>query len=122
MSRGGVLAGYLALQAVLVAAWWGLVIVVPSTRAWFEPPGRPEVLTAFWPADGVLLCLGSVVACVGVARRAAWAAASVWVVFGGFAYATLYCIGLVLHAGGPWLPVLVMAPACVATAACAARQ
>ncbi len=114
-------AGYLGIQGFLVALWWGLLLAWPDLRVWFEPSGRPEILDAFWLGDGVLLCVGSLLAAFGVARGAPWAPAVTWIVLGGFAYATLYCAGLVLHAGAPWWPVVTMAPACVATAVCAAR-
>ncbi len=110
----------LGSQAALVCLWWGMLAVAPATRAWFEPPGRPEVLLAFWLPDALLICASSVVAAVAAARESPRAAAAAWVALGGLAYATLYCVGLAIHAGGPWLPVITMAPACVITAYCAA--
>ncbi len=98
-----------------------MLVVAPATRTWFEPPNRPEVLLAFWLPDALLICGGSIVASLAAARGSHRAAAAAWVTLGGLAYATLYCVGLVIHAHGPWLPVITMAPACAVTAYCAAR-
>ena len=114
-------AWYLGAQAALVCLWWGMLVIAPTTRAWFAPPDRPEVLVAFWLPDALIICGSSIVASLAAARRSRGAAAAAWVALGGLAYATLYCVGLVIHAGGPWLPVITMAPACVVTALCAAR-
>jgi len=111
-------AGYFALQGVLVLAWWGMLWRIPSTRAWFTPPGWPEsALTAFWMPDLAVAAGGSLAAAWLTVRRGRAAGAARWLVAGAMAYGTLYCLGASLATGGAWLSVALMVPGALASIA-----
>ena len=70
--------GYLIVQAVAVALWWGLLTTTPEAIAWFHPKQWPaESLKSFWLADLTLLAGGSFVTALAIARRASWAATAI---------------------------------------------
>lgn len=102
---------YLLLQAAAVAAWWGMLWCMPSTRGAFLPaPDWPEAtLLAFALPDAVVIVGGSAAAAIGLQRHAAWARPMLWLVAGGVGYATLWCLGGSLLAGGGWLGSAAMA-------------
>jgi len=112
---------YLVVQGAGVLAWWLLLLAMPASRAWFTAAGAPEaVLMAFLPGDVALVGAGSIVAAVGVARRARWAWPVLLVHAACAAYAGLYCVSLPLLAGGSgWLAAVAMAPVLVVPAALA---
>lgn len=113
---------YFGFQACAIVVWWLWMALVPTHRDLFAPPGRPEILLAFWPADLGLIVVGSLFSCYGVSRDRPWRGCAIWFTCGCLAYATVFCVGLCLYASAPWLPVIVMAPAVAASAVFGARR
>ena len=114
------LAAYLALQGLLILAWWGGLQVSPGFRALFLPPGMPDAqLMAFWLPDLGLAAAGSLVCAGGLLRMRPWASPLLWALAGAMAYAALYCLALSLLTGGAWAASLLMLPAMLLTLACA---
>jgi hypothetical protein len=101
---------YLALQAALVAAWWLMLWLVPSTRTLFlaAPDWPPATLLAFALPDLAILVIGSAAAAMGLRRQAAWTRPLLWLVAGAVGYATLWCLGANLVANGGWLASVLM--------------
>lgn len=115
--RRRVAAGYLGLQAAVVAAWWAALALSEPVRDWFEmDPGRRDLLTAFVAGDAVVLGLGSLAAAVGLARDSRWAGPVTAFVAGGAAYATLLLAAWVALGGRGAIGLV---PMLVATAASA---
>ncbi len=113
-------AAYLALQGLLILAWWGGLQVSPDFRALFLPPGMPDAqLMAFWLPDLGLAAAGSLACAVGLLRRRRWASPLLWALAGAMAYAALYCLALSLLTGGAWAASLLMLPAMLLTLAAA---
>lgn len=109
-------AAYLLAQSVLAVAWWALLLISPTSRAWFRPADAPDaMLLAFWLADLLCIAVGSLVAAwwlrVGHRRRIA----ALWFVGGAIAYAALYCVTLVAITREAWLGALLMVPAAAVT-------
>lgn len=105
-----IVAGYLILQAVGVAAWWVSLVVFPDCIAWFQPEGwPPDTLLGFWLADLVLLCGGSVATAWAVTVQRPWAATAVWALAAAAWYPTLYCVGVSVLTGQAWLGAAMMA-------------
>lgn len=94
--------GYL-LQCFLILAWWiGLSVSEPFFAA-FQFPGIPAVaFKAFLAADLVLIAGLSLVRGYVKQRELEW------VIFGAFAYATLYCIQATIMTGGGYLGTVTM--------------
>ena len=113
--RRQLVVGYLGLQAAAVVVWWAALVLSPRVREWFEMDGgRRDVLTAFAAGDAVILGAGSVLAAVGLRRRARWAGTATAGVAGGSAYATLL-LGAWVALGGRG--AIGLAPMVAATAA-----
>ncbi|MHC5004469.1 MAG: hypothetical protein ACYTJ0_15255 [Planctomycetota bacterium] len=113
-------AAYLLLQGSAVTAWWILLLAVPETRARFRPADAPDtMLLAFWLPDLLLVALGSLAGGVLLLRAPARAASLLWLVAGATAYATLYCIALLLLAPQTWPAATAMVPAAAVTLAIA---
>ncbi|QDU86992.1 hypothetical protein Pla175_03460 [Pirellulimonas nuda] len=110
MTPRQLVAGYFAVQAAGVAAWWGMLFAAPATAAWFQPAGWPrQALIGFWLADGLLVVVGSAVAALAVARG--WSAAYVIVysVSACVGYAALYCLGVSIATDQAWIASAMMA-------------
>lgn len=113
---------YLALQAVLVVAWWSAMVASDAVREVFElDADRPEVLDAYLLADLVVLAGGSAVAATAVARRLPWARVATTVAAAGAAYPTLQLAAWVLGGGDGAIGLGPMAVASVVTGAIVAR-
>ncbi len=110
MTPRRVVAGYLILQAIGIAAWWCLLVLHPLSIAWFQPAGWPkETLLGFWLADLVLLCSGSALTAFAVLRALPWAPTAIGALTVAAAYPTLYCLGVSLLTGQAWLASAMMA-------------
>ncbi len=58
MNARTIVAFYLVLQAAGTAAWWLLLLSIPTAIRWFQPAGWPDhALLGFWLADGLLLVI-----------------------------------------------------------------
>jgi hypothetical protein len=100
---------YLGAQAVLVAAWWIVLWLEPSSRAPFLPTGWPDsALFAFVVPDLVVIVCGSAMAAFGVRDNRAWTRPVLLVLFGAVFYATMWCFGCVVTTGEGWLSVAMM--------------
>src|SRR5688572_23072265 len=105
---------YFAFQACAVAAWWLVLLTVPSSRVYFRMGAGADsetVLLAFWLPDLLLLAAGSAVAaglCFSASRLLPLA---LWFVCGAISHATLYCLAFALLTDTGWLGVTLMLPA-----------
>lgn len=110
MKATQIVASYLILQAVGVAAWWGLLLSVPASVSWFQPPAwPPEALLGFFLGDAMVLIGGSIATSVMVLRRSESASIAVWSLTLAVWYPTLYCIGVSLLTDEAWLAAATMA-------------
>lgn len=99
---------YLAMQAVLVAAWW-LSLLYPTPRAWFLPGSVLEpAFVAFLVPDLILVVLGSLLAAVLVLRRSPLRSPVSFCLLGALAYATLYTAAWTVALRAPWPSVVLM--------------
>lgn len=113
---------YFALQGAAVAAWWIALALRPEWRAHFLPDGFPErALTAFAPADALLLVAGSWTLAASIARGWRWTIPLAWLVAGAVDYATLVTLAGSALAGGGWLGFVAMAPAALVSTSLALR-
>lgn len=104
MHEKRIVAGYLILQAVGVAAWWGLLIAVPASVAWFQPAAwAAGSLLGFWLADSVLLVAGSCAAALAISYEKSWATIAVWAIAATIWYPTLYCLGVSIMTDEAWV-------------------
>lgn len=104
-----VLIAYFVVQAIAIAAWWGLLVYVPDSRGWFFPEslaGAP--LMSFWLADLGLLVGGSLLIAWLVAVRNPAASSAVWFLAGAYYYPALYCLAVSMAIGGGELGVAAM--------------
>jgi predicted MFS family arabinose efflux permease len=106
---------FLLAEAVGAAAWWGLLLAWPPSRASFLARGAPDAtLLAFGVADGVLYVGTAAAAAVGLANRRRWAWPVLCAHAGAAAYAALYCWTLTALTGGDaWLGAVLMTPSLV---------
>lgn len=110
------IASYLALQGLLILAWWVGLLVSPAFRARFLPAGMPDAqLMAFWLPDLGLAAGGSLAAAAGVLGERRWARPLLWALAGAMSYATLYCLALSSLTGGAWASSAAMVPAALLT-------
>jgi hypothetical protein len=106
--------GYFLVQALAVAAWWGLLTVWPRARPLFTLYGAPPAaLAAFAPGDLGLVALGSALVALGRGRGRTGALA--WVVAGAMAYAAAYAATAALTGASGPLGALLMLPAAAAS-------
>ena len=104
-----VVSSYLFLQGLAVAAWWGLLIAMPDSRAWFFPEaltGAP--LMSFWLADIGLLVGGSLLTSWLVWTRNPAASPAAWFLAGAWYYPAIYCLTVSFKLGGGELGVAAM--------------
>lgn len=105
-------APYFALQGALTLLWWAALFLRPPLRAYFQPPGGPEIhLLAFLPPDLLLFAGASLAAAYAFARDAGWRSSAAWLVAGATTYAALYGLALALATGAAWLSAVLMLPA-----------
>lgn len=91
------------LLGVAIVLWWCWLFAVPDHRAWFRPGSWPDAaLLAFALPD---LILAAMLLALSSGVRATWLQAAV---IGGYAYATVYCLGVVLLTGEAELALLAM--------------
>lgn len=104
-----VVSGYLLLQAVAVAGWWALLVLMPGSRVWFFPePLTGAALMSFWLADIGLLVGGSVLTSWLVWTRNPAASPAAWFLAGAWYYPAVYCLTVSLGIGGGELGVAAM--------------
>lgn len=105
-----IIAGYLILQAVGIAAWWSMLLLVPISASWFQPETWPsESLLGFWLADAVLLIGGSVAAAGLVLFQRGSATTVIWCLAGVAWYPALYCVGVSIITDEAWAASALMA-------------
>ena len=91
-------------EALLVAAWWGLLLLVPVSRTPFRMKQAPdETLLAFLGPDVVMIVGLALVSAYGIYSHAAWKGTLLCLHAGAIVYATLYCWTLALMTGGEGL-------------------
>jgi len=116
-------AGYLLVQGLAGAVWWGVLLWHPPWRAYFKPPESPDwAILGFWLADLSLFVCGTLIAAILLARRSAWASAALWFTSGAVSYAALYCFGLSLLTNTTWAAAAAMLPAMSITIAIAVHH
>lgn len=94
---------YFALQGLAVFGWWGLLILWPGSRRWFQlEPHSLMTLWAFWLPDLLLVAPFSLVASRLIGRRGRYAEAAAWLVTGAVTYATLYTAAIALMTDRGW--------------------
>ena len=104
-----IVAIYLMLQSVSVAAWWLTLIAVPTSLSFFQPSGWPkESLLGFWLADSVLLIAGSMIASVLVIRNSVSSSTVMWGLAAAIWYPTLYCVGVSVLTDESWIASAMM--------------
>ena len=123
MSLRGFAVGYLVATAVGAAAWWGLLMGWPASRAPFLAEGAPDsTLLAFAVADAVLFAGTAVASAYGLWARRGWAWPWLCVHAGAAGYAALYCWTLTALTGGDGLlGAALMSPSLVVPGLLAAR-
>jgi hypothetical protein len=100
--------------------WWAIVLTVPTMRSLFFPSRLPDLtMYALLFADLPLYAGASLLAGIGVFRRADWAKGLVLVHLGASLYATLYSLGFAVMTGDGWLSLALMAPSSLITASIA---
>lgn len=104
---------YFAFQGVAVIAWWFLLIVVPTSRKYFQMGDNETILLAFWLPDLFFLALGSLVVGVLIAVNHGFKLIGVWFVVGTISYATIYCLSFAWMTDTGWLGVVAMFPAMI---------
>jgi hypothetical protein len=93
-----------------VIAWWLLLATSSGVGAHFLPRSGPaSALTAFAPADLVIIAVGSAVVALRRADRLTLGLA--WFVSGAMCYASLYTIAAVIAGFLPALGAVLMVPA-----------
>lgn len=110
MNARHIVASYLIAQAIGTAAWWGLLLSVPESVKWFQPPTWPSAaLLGFWLGDSMLLIGGSLATASAVLLRKPWATILIWSLTGAVWYPTLYCIGVSILTDEAWIASTMMA-------------
>ena len=114
---------YLMAQAVGAAAWWGLLLGWPASRASFLAEGAPDsTLLAFAAADAVLFVGTAAASAYGLWARRAWGWPGLCVHAGAAGYAALYCWTLTgLTGGDGLLGAALMSPSLVVPGLLAVR-
>jgi len=103
--------GYYLLQGLAVAAWWLMMYLQPSTKAWFHlEPNLSTPLNSFWLGDLLFIAPGSIVA--GALLYVGWkyAIAVMWLVTGALTQATFYTAAYAWQTDLRWLGVTLMFP------------
>ncbi len=94
--------GYL-FQAALVLSWWlGLVSSERFLHAFLFPNSNPTMFYAFFLPDLVVVAVLSLIRAYKTIRSLEL------IIFGGFAYATLYCLNASFLTSGGYLSTLLM--------------
>ena len=105
------IAGLLVAQATAFVVWWAVLLIVPSSRAYFQPTGGSTPLV-FWLADAAVI-VTTFAAAFAVMRGRRWAGIALWAAAGGTAYAALYCLAASIATGSAGLAVVFMVPSAV---------
>lgn len=114
---------YLIVQAALTTCWWGLLVCLPRSRAFFKPEGAPDyALLSFWFADLTCVAAGSGLAGWWLFRQDRRAGPVLWFTSGAIVYAALYCAALTASTGEAVLATALMSPAALITVAIAAHS
>lgn len=87
----------------------------PAWRIWFAFGDDGASLQAFFPADMVFWCGGSVVAAVGVWRRTRWALPVACSLCGAIAASVFHAAAFAAQSRAGWPGVLLMVPALILT-------
>lgn len=104
MNPTRIVAAYFFAQAIVTAAWWGVLVACPASVKWFLPGiWQPESLLSFWLADFMLIVGGSASVGIGILRRARWASIGVWGMAAVTWYPTLVCLAASLLTGEAWI-------------------
>ena len=91
------------LQAALICLWWVGLLISPKFFAAFQFPGIPPIaFQAFMLPDLAVVALLSIV------RAYREKEALTYVILGGFAFATLYCVNATVLTGGGYLATVLM--------------
>jgi hypothetical protein len=105
---------YFFVQAVAIAAWWALLLTVPTMREGFAIRGALfAVLGSFSLGDLGIIVLGS--ALVGARGGRGWAVYAAWLVSGAVLYATCFVVAASITGVSPPLGAALMIPASVAS-------
>jgi drug/metabolite transporter (DMT)-like permease len=112
MRRRRIAIGYLVLQAIAIAAWWGVMMIAPSVRSAFAPSASEEILLAFAPSDALVVALGLYVA---VRRGEGRSDIAGWLIAGAMSYATLFTITMAARHLAPTAGAVLMTPAAMAS-------
>jgi hypothetical protein len=111
-SRRRLATGYLALQSVAIAAWWTVMMILPSVRSSFAPSGSEDILLAFAPGDALVVALGLY---VGIQRGGGRSDIAGWLIAGAMSYATLFTIAIAAWRLAPSAGAMLMTPAAMAS-------
>jgi hypothetical protein len=107
---------YFAMQALAFVGWWAFLLARPDVQAPFFPDGIPSAaMFAFAVPDGLLVIVGSMLACVFLRRCSDLGVAFGVLAAGAVDYAALYVDAWSWIAGGGWLGELLMSTAGVAS-------
>jgi protein-S-isoprenylcysteine O-methyltransferase Ste14 len=94
---------WLLVQAAAIAAWWGLILLIPDSIELFQPQRWPrESLLGFWLSD-LLLVIGSLIVASGLFQHKPWSANALWSLAFVTWYPTLYCLAVSLITDEAWL-------------------
>jgi hypothetical protein len=105
---------FLVWQGMGGLAWWAMLLAWPESRAWFRASDAPNVtLLAFFIADVVLYCGGSLLAAYGLMHARPWAFPVLCVHSGAAMYAALYCLTLWMFDSHMCLGAVMMAPSLI---------
>lgn len=80
---------YFLIQGVAVLAWWALMLLAPEVQNYFLRPGTDALtITAYLPADALLIGFGSLFVALRWPGRSALRLA--WMMAGAIWYLTCY--------------------------------
>ncbi len=100
---------YLIAQGFGGILWWCLLFSMPESRSLFLSDTLQEsVLIAFWLPDLFIFIAGSFVAAYGSRKNRTWFQPVLFLLTGGIAYVSLYCLALSLATQGGWPGTLIM--------------
>jgi hypothetical protein len=105
---------YFFVQAIAIAGWWAVLLVVPATRQNFLIQGGSfAALGSFALGDLGIIVLGS--ALVGARGGRGWAVYAAWLVSGALLYATCFVVAAAISGVSPLLGAALMIPASIAS-------
>lgn len=104
---------YFAFQGIAVLVWWILLIVVPTSRKYFQMGDNENILLAFWLPDLFLLAIGSLILSWLIIVNHQFMPIVLWFVVGTISYASFYCLAFAWQTDTGWLGVMAMFPAMI---------